>query len=91
LDLFENMKGRQEDIYHLKNPDHGLFVIFIEGAFEVQNRLMEARDGLSLQNPGKLEFESLSNDAIILIIEVAECCWCGHHSFQGMKNLTQRL
>jgi redox-sensitive bicupin YhaK (pirin superfamily) len=62
--------GRQEGIYHLKNPDHGLFVFVIEGAFEVQDRLMEARDGLSLRNLDELEFEALSNDAIILIIEV---------------------
>jgi redox-sensitive bicupin YhaK (pirin superfamily) len=62
--------GRQEDIYHLKNPDHGIFVFIIEGAFEVQNRLMEARDGLSLWNLDEFEFEALSNDAIILIIEM---------------------
>jgi redox-sensitive bicupin YhaK (pirin superfamily) len=62
--------GRQEGIYHLRNPDHGLFVFVIEGAFEVQNRLMEARDGLSLRNLETLEFEALSNDAIVLIIEV---------------------
>jgi len=62
--------GRQEDVYHLTNPDHRIFVFIIEGAFEVQNRLLEARDGLSLWNLSKLEFEALSNDAIILIIEV---------------------
>jgi redox-sensitive bicupin YhaK (pirin superfamily) len=62
--------GRKEDIYHLKNPDHAVFVFIIEGAFEVQNRLMEARDGLSLGNLDELEFEALSNDAIILILEV---------------------
>ncbi|GLU50579.1 pirin family protein [Dyadobacter frigoris] len=63
--------GRQEDLYQLKNPENGIFVFIIEGAFEVQNRLMEARDGLSLWNLDELEFEALSNDAIILILEVS--------------------
>ncbi|MBE9466464.1 pirin family protein [Dyadobacter sp. UP-52] len=63
--------GRKEDLYHLKNPENGIFVFIIEGAFEVQNRLMETRDGLSLRNLDELEFEALSNDAIILILEVS--------------------
>lgn len=63
--------GRSEDLYQLKNPENGIFVFIIEGAFEVQNRLMEARDGLSLRNLDQLEFEALSNDAIILILEVS--------------------
>jgi len=62
--------GREEGIYTLKNPENGVFVFIIEGAFEVQNRLMEARDGLSLWHLEELEFEALSNDAIILIIEL---------------------
>jgi len=63
--------GREEGIYKLKNPENGIFVFIIEGAFEVQNRLMESRDGLSLWNPEELEFEALSNDAIILILELS--------------------
>lgn len=63
--------GRSEDVYQLKNPENGIFVFIIEGAFEVQNRLMEARDGLSLRNLDELDFEALSNDAIILILEVS--------------------
>jgi redox-sensitive bicupin YhaK (pirin superfamily) len=63
--------GRSEDFYQLKNPENGLFVFIIEGACEVQNRLMEARDGVSLRNLDELEFEALSNDAIILIFEVS--------------------
>lgn len=62
--------GREEGIYKINNPDNGIFVFIIEGAFEVQNRLLEARDGLSLLNLEELELEALSNDAIILIMEV---------------------
>ncbi|MCF0056829.1 pirin family protein [Dyadobacter sp. CY356] len=63
--------GRSEDLYQLKNSENGIFVFIIEGAFEVQNRLMEARDGLSLRNLDELQFEALSNDAIILILEIS--------------------
>ncbi|MCF2446297.1 pirin [Dyadobacter sp. CY345] len=62
--------GREEGVYHIKNPENGIFVFIIEGAFEVQNRLLETRDGLSLLNLEELEFEALSNDAIILILEI---------------------
>ena len=42
----------------------------IEGAFEVQGTLLHARDGLALWGTDKLEKEALSNDAIILLIEL---------------------
>lgn len=64
-------EGRKEEIYVLENPENGIFVFVIEGAFEVQNRLLEARDGLSLRHLKTLEFEALSNDAILLIIELS--------------------
>jgi len=64
-------QGRVEGLYTLKNPGNGIFVFIIEGAFEVQNRLLEARDGLSLWNLDELEFEALSNDAILLILEIS--------------------
>ncbi|MBA4053266.1 MAG: pirin [Marivirga sp.] len=61
--------GREEGIYTLKDPFKGIFVFIIEGAFEVQNRLLQARDGLALRGTDHVEFEALSNDAIILVIE----------------------
>jgi hypothetical protein len=62
--------GRKEDTYRISNPDSGGFVFVIEGAFEVQNRLMERRDGLSLRNVELIAFEALSQDAMLLICEV---------------------
>jgi quercetin 2,3-dioxygenase len=47
----------------------GVFVFIVEGAFEVQNRLLHSRDALVLQEPTTISFEALSNDAIILIME----------------------
>jgi hypothetical protein len=60
--------GREEGIYQME--DKGLFVFVIEGAFEVQYRLLEARDGLALWNVKEVEFEALSNDAIVLLLEL---------------------
>lgn len=67
-------KGRAEGFYELRNPENGLFVFIIEGAFEVQNRLLETKDALALWNfteNSKVEFEALSNGAIILLAEVS--------------------
>ena len=42
----------------------------IEGAFEIQGALLHARDGLALWRTDEIEAEDLSNDAIILLIEL---------------------
>ncbi|HRI78752.1 MAG TPA: hypothetical protein PLR06_04380 [Cyclobacteriaceae bacterium] len=62
--------GRQEGTFSCKKPSNKTFIFVIEGAFEVQNRLLESGNGLLLGNTGKIEFEALSNEAIILLIEV---------------------
>lgn len=64
-------KGRQEAIYTLQQKNNKLFVFVIEGVFEVQGRLLHARDGLALWNEDEVEFEALSNDAIIILLELA--------------------
>jgi redox-sensitive bicupin YhaK (pirin superfamily) len=63
-------KGREEEIYKMSSEANGLFVFVIEGAFEVQYRLLHARDGLALWNVKEVEWEALSNDAIILVMEL---------------------
>lgn len=63
-------KGREKGIYKLSNADGCLFVFIIEGAFEVQGRLLHQRDGLALWDVNEVDFEALSNDAIILFLEV---------------------
>ncbi|HWV31603.1 MAG TPA: hypothetical protein VN038_18215 [Dyadobacter sp.] len=62
--------GREEGIFSSGNADHNAFIFVIEGAFEVQNRLLERRDGLALDNAEMVEFEALSNGAIILIMNI---------------------
>ncbi|GAB3509580.1 pirin family protein [Emticicia fontis] len=65
--------GREEEVLTIKG-NKGIFGFVIEGAFEFQNRLLETRDSIALWNEDdeelQIEFEALSNDAIILITEV---------------------
>ncbi len=63
-------KGRKETAYAMQSKNKGLFLFVIEGAFEAEGRLLHARDGLALWETGEAEIESLSNDAIILAVEV---------------------
>jgi quercetin 2,3-dioxygenase len=62
--------GREEGVYTAKAANRGIFIFVIEGAFEVQNRLLHSRDGLSLTNTKTVDFEALSNHAIILFVEM---------------------
>jgi quercetin 2,3-dioxygenase len=62
--------GRAEAVYRLKDKQRGLFVLVIEGAFEVQYRLLHAGDALALWELDEVELEALSNNALILLLEV---------------------
>jgi quercetin 2,3-dioxygenase len=61
--------GRGETTYQLQHSKSGLFAFVLEGAFEVEGRLLHARDGLALWETTVIEMEALSNDAILLLIE----------------------
>ena len=63
--------GRKEGTFILKNANNGVFVFVINGAFEIENRLLEAKDGLAIQKTGTIEWESLSQNAMLLVIEVS--------------------
>jgi len=62
--------GRKEGFYALKNNLNGAFVFVISGAFEVENRLLQAKDGLSLKKIETVEWEALSENAVLLLFEV---------------------
>ncbi len=65
--------GREEAVYRMKNKESNLFVFVIEGVFEVQGHLLHARDGLGLWDVSEdKELEALSNDAIVLMIELSK-------------------
>ena len=42
----------------------------INGAFEIQNRLLENRDAIILWEITELEFEALSENALIIFFEI---------------------
>lgn len=65
-----NFQGRSEAT--LETQDHKLFVFVMEGAFEVQHRLVEYRDGMMLWNTSQVELEALSNDATLLILDLGK-------------------
>ncbi len=63
--------GRGETVYLPQNKRANLLVFVIEGAFEIEGRLLHARDTLTLWNAAQAETEALSNDAIMMIIELS--------------------
>ncbi len=62
--------GRTDGGLILPDTHEPLFVFVIEGAFEVNNRLLHRRDGLALWNTDELEFEALSNKAMLLAMKL---------------------
>lgn len=61
--------GRSETDFVTSNNQNTVMVFVINGAFEVQNRLLESRDCLALWNTQQIEMEALSENAIVLILE----------------------
>lgn len=64
--------GREEGTFSVKTAGQPrrLFVFILNGVFEVANRLLHDRDGLALtyREDGEVEFEALSNDAVLLLL-----------------------
>ena len=63
--------GRAETVYPLRTPGAGVFVFVLAGAFEVASRLLHEKDGLALWDVAEIELEALSNDALLLVLELA--------------------
>lgn len=68
--LIGRYDGRSEDTFGIGDANETVFAFVLTGVFEVANRLLHPRDGLSLTaQPGQvIEFESLSNDAVLLLL-----------------------
>ena len=63
-------EGRKKGEFTIKNPKNGVFIFVIEGVFEVQDRLLHARDGLAISGVEMIDFEALSNEAVILLLSL---------------------
>lgn len=64
------LAGRQEITYRARASNSLLFAFVVQGAFELQNRLLHQGDGLALWETATMEMEALSNDAIIVVLEM---------------------
>lgn len=67
---FGKYDGREDGIYRVKNAGNCLYIFVIEGAFEIDNKLVETRDSLAIWNAIEIEFEALSDSGILLIFEI---------------------
>ena len=63
-------EGRKEQEYTLHTKGSSIFGMVINGAFEFQNRLLEARDAILLNEIETLEFEALSENALLIFLEI---------------------
>ncbi|NML64033.1 hypothetical protein HHL22_02330 [Hymenobacter sp. RP-2-7] len=64
-------QGRCEAEYTTQPGGNQLFAFVLAGAFELQNRLLHAGDGLGLTHCAQVELEALSNNALVLLLELA--------------------
>lgn len=62
--------GRQKGEYQLQETADGIFAFVLNGAFEVQDRLLENRDGLALWDISTIDFEALSENAVVLFLGI---------------------
>ena len=60
--------GRAKYLYQ-PQENVNIFAYVVEGAFELQECLLEKSDGLAISEVDLLEFEALSSDAILMIVE----------------------
>ncbi|WP_206512951.1 pirin [Larkinella soli] len=72
--LLGRFDGRREGSYLAAAGAQGtgVFLFVLQGVFEAANRLLHEKDGLGLwfDRDEVIEFEALSNDALVLLVEV---------------------
>lgn len=61
--------GRQEAVYQLPAGAQ-LLAFVVAGAFELEGRLLHEKDALALWDTDAVELEALSNDALVLVLEL---------------------
>ncbi|SOD17461.1 hypothetical protein [Pedobacter xixiisoli] len=64
-------KGRGETKYAINNKST-LYCFVLGGAFEIDGRLLHDRDGIALWNTDKIEMEALSDNALLLTIQLPQ-------------------
>ncbi|AWI25116.1 pirin family protein [Flavobacterium pallidum] len=61
---------RNEGNYTMADKQNGLFAFVISGTFEFDGRILEHRDSVSTWKINRVSFRALSENAVILLIEV---------------------
>ncbi|UYZ62796.1 pirin family protein [Hymenobacter weizhouensis] len=62
--------GRVEVEYQLQRSTARFFAFVLAGAFEIAGRLLHEKDGVALWDTPAVELEALSNEAVVLVIEL---------------------
>lgn len=72
-DLFNVFLGkfdlRRESEIPFKRNERSWLIISLTGIFEVHNRLIESRDLLEIKSDEHIEFESLSENSLLMVID----------------------
>lgn len=61
--------GREEAVYKMQSRNHQFYTFIIDGAFEIEGRMMHARDALALWDSEQVQLEALNNNAIVMVLE----------------------
>ncbi len=61
---------KHEGFYNLRNKGNGVFAFVIAGTFEFGNTILDTHDSMSIAPTGKVIFTALSENAVMLILEV---------------------
>ncbi|WP_114937037.1 hypothetical protein [Mucilaginibacter endophyticus] len=62
--------GRMDALYRVQSDSSLFYAFVLAGAFELQGRLMHERDGLALWQLEEADLEALSNNAVVVILEI---------------------
>ncbi|MDM1040058.1 MULTISPECIES: hypothetical protein [Empedobacter] len=72
-DLFNVFLGkfdlRRESEIPMKKVERNWLIISLTGIFEIHNRLIESRDLLEIKSDEHVEFESLSENSLLMVID----------------------
>ena len=53
--------------YDLHSPDHGVYIIVIEGEVEVSDQTLSRRDAIGVWETQKVEIKTKSNSELLLV------------------------
>ena len=65
----ERIVYRKESELPFKRNERSWLIISLTGIFEVHNRLIESRDLLQIRSDENVEFESLSENSLLMVID----------------------